>query len=78
MSPVPELEKAVLSLPAAEREHLALAAWESLESEPHIVADRTIDPDGILVAEERAEDIESGRVTTIPRSEFLQRTRGVV
>jgi len=38
MSKITELEKEILALPPAERERLALAAWESLVSDPKAAA----------------------------------------
>ena len=71
-----QLEEAVLKLSPAEREHLALAAWESLESDPALAADRAIDPEGIKLALERDAEIASGTVKTISHSDFLRRTSG--
>ncbi|MDB5986323.1 MAG: hypothetical protein JWR16_1376 [Nevskia sp.] len=76
MGDTAQLEKAVLSLPPAEREHLALAAWESLEADPALLADRAIDPDGVALALQRDAGIESGSAEPISHAEFLRRTSG--
>jgi hypothetical protein len=46
MSSISDLEKEVLALPAAEREQLATAAWESLVGDPGALSDPDIDPGG--------------------------------
>jgi len=76
MKSTAQMEKEALSLPPEERAHLALAAWESLEADPAFAADRTFDPEGIALAFERDAEIESGSVTPLSHSEFLQRTAG--
>ena len=73
-----QLEIAVLDLPSAEREHLALTAWASLESDASFAADSTTDPEGIAIALKRNEEIESGLVKPITQVEFRQRTGGPV
>jgi len=76
MKSAAQLEKEVLSLPAEERAHLALAAWESLEADPAFAADRTLDPEGIALALERDAEIEAGSVKLLSPEEFWQRTAG--
>ena len=76
MSTLIELEKNILALPAAERERLATAAWESLISDPGAAGDRTIDPEGVEIAAQRDTEIESGRIQPIGHAEFLRRTGG--
>lgn len=76
MSTIIELEKDILALPAAERERLATAAWESLVRDPGAAGDRNIDPEGIEMAAQRDTEIESGRVQPIGHAEFLRRTGG--
>ena len=76
MKSAAQLEKAVLSLPPAERAHLALAAWESLESDPSFAADPAFDPEGIALAKARDREIESGVVKPLTHEEFLARTGG--
>ena len=49
MNTVIDLEKEILALPAAERERLATAAWESLVGDPSVDGDRNIDPEGIEI-----------------------------
>ena len=76
MSTLIELEKDILALPAAERERLATAAWESLVRDPGAAGDRSIDPEGIDMAAQRDTEIESGRVKPIGHAEFVRRTGG--
>jgi hypothetical protein len=76
MSTITELEKEVLALPAAEREQLAAAAWESLVSDPGAQSDPDIDPEGIDIALQRDAEIESGTIQTIGHDEFMRRTGG--
>lgn len=69
-----QLEKDVLSLPPEDRAHLALAAWESLESDPAFADNPAFDPDGVALARARDEEIESGAVNPLTHKEFLERT----
>jgi len=62
MSTFVELENEIMSLPAAERERLATAAWESLVNDPEAGGNREIDPGGIQVALQRDAEIDSGKV----------------
>jgi hypothetical protein len=74
MTNATQLEKAVLDLPPSERAHLALAAWESLESDPAFAADRTVDAEGVKIASDRDKEIESGAVKPLTHEEFRRRT----
>lgn len=76
MSKVRELERLVLSLPAEDREQLALSAWESLESEPAFVSSRHIDAEGVELALQRDREIESGQIQPLGYDEFRRRTGG--
>jgi hypothetical protein len=76
MSKIAELEKEILALPAVERDRIAIAAWESLLSDPKAASNREIDPEGIQLAEQRDKEIESGKVKAIDHAEFLRRTGG--
>lgn len=67
-----DLEKQVLSLSPVEREQIALAAWQSLDSDPP--AD--LDPQGIDLAVARDDELESGVAQPISHEEFLRRTGG--
>jgi len=71
-----QLEMDVLSLPPAERAHLALAAWESLEADPSFAANPAFDPEGIALALSRDREIESGDIKPLTHEEFLARTGG--
>lgn len=75
MSDLSKLQKDLLRLPANEREALALSAWSSLGrgSDPAINAQ--LDPEGIDLAKERDQQIDSGSVNPISHTEFLRRTR---
>lgn len=74
MKTAAKLEQEVLSLPPAERAHLALTAWESLVADAAFAADRLLDPGGLRLAAERDREIESGKVKTLSQEEFLRRT----
>jgi hypothetical protein len=76
MKSAAQLEKDVLGLPSAERIHLVLAAWESLEADPDFVADSAMDPEGMAIALERDPQVESGSARPLSHEEFLERTRG--
>jgi hypothetical protein len=75
MSDLSKLQKDLLRLPANEREELALSAWNSLGrgSDPAINAQ--LDPEGIELAMERDQQLDSGSVNPISHTEFLRRTR---
>jgi hypothetical protein len=75
MSDLSKLQKDLLRLPANEREELALSAWNSLGrgSDPAINAQ--LDPQGIELAMERDQQLDSGSVNSISHTEFLRRTR---
>jgi len=74
MSTIADLEKEVLALPAAEREQLATAAWESLVSDPGALSDPGIDPEGIEIALQRDAELDSGAIQAIGHAEFMRRT----
>ena len=76
MTHTAQIEKAVLSLPPAQRAHVALAAWESLAGDPAVAADRTFDREGIALAIERDLEIESGSAKLLTHEEFLHLTGG--
>ena len=76
MNRTAQLEEAVLRLPASDRVHLALAAWESLESDPAFAASAEFDPEGIALAAQRDSEIEAGSSKPISHEEFLERTGG--
>jgi hypothetical protein len=76
MNAVIDLEKEILALPPAERERLAMVAWESLVSDPNAASDLNIDSDGLALAVERDAELESGQVNSLNHAEFLLRTRG--
>ena len=75
MKTVSELEKAILALPAAEREHLATVAWDSLAGNPGGGDVPNIDAEGIEIAAQRDASLESGQTQAMDQAEFLTRTR---
>ena len=70
MSTITELEKEVLALPPAEREQLAIAAWQSLVSDPTELSDARIDPEGIDIALQRVSELEAGAIPAISHAEL--------
>jgi hypothetical protein len=74
MSAITELEKEILALSPAERERLAMVAWESLVSDPKAASNREIDPEGIQLAAQRDAEFESDKVQPIGHAEFMRRT----
>jgi len=73
MSNVTRLEKEILALPPKERERLALAAWESLDTQSDN-PDTLPDQEGITLAQQRDTELQSGSVQPLTHSEFLRRT----
>lgn len=57
-----------------ERERLALAAWESLEGMNGWLSDPANDVEGIALARQREQEIESGKVMPLSQKEFCKRT----
>lgn len=74
MSNLAKLEKEVLDLSPGEREHLALAAWESLGDGSDAAIIALLDPQGIDIARKRDDELSAGSVATIDHAEFLRRT----
>lgn len=62
-------------LTAAEREQLALAAWNSLGDGSDPAVSQQLDPGGIELALQRDGEVESGENNAITSEKFLQRTR---
>lgn len=69
-----QIEREVLALPAEQRAHLVLTAWESLVADPVFAADRDLDPEGVKLAISRDGELESGKTKPISHEEFLRRT----
>ena len=69
-----QLESELLNLPPSERERLALAVWESLEGMNGWLSDPANDAEGIALARQRDQEIESGRVAPLSQEEFCKRT----
>ena len=76
MADITEIERELLCLPAAERERLALRAWESLIESKEAASDPNIDPEGLELANERDEELERGKVDALEEKEFRRWTGG--
>lgn len=76
MADIAEVEKALLALPAADRERLALKAWESLVDNDAAAADPGIDAEGVELASNRDADLECGQASAISEREFRRHTGG--
>ncbi|MDZ7842958.1 MAG: addiction module protein [Gammaproteobacteria bacterium] len=77
MANITEIERELLGLPAAERERLALRAWESLVESGEAASDPNIDPEGLELANERDTELERGKVDAVEEKEFRRRTGGM-
>ncbi len=73
MRTVAELEKEILRLTPAERERLAVAAWESLEKDS-VAGEGLTDPEGISLALQRDSEIETGATKPLNEAEFRRLT----
>lgn len=76
MSNLAKLENDLLTLSPAEREQLAIAAWESLAdgSDPSLVV--SLDPEGIEIAARRDKEISEGSEDPISHEQFIRQTSG--
>lgn len=72
MANLRDIEVQILSLEPADREQIALVAWDSLDADVHT---HMTDED-FRIAESRNAEIESGAVEPIDHSTFLERTGG--
>lgn len=77
MADVTRIERALLGLPPAERERLALRAWESLVESEEAASDPNIDPEGLELANERDTELDRGEADAVSEEEFRQWTGGV-
>lgn len=77
MTDVAQIERELLGLPPAERERLALTAWESLIDNGESASDPNIDPAGLELANKRDTELEHGEVDAVGEEEFRRRTGGV-
>ncbi|MEX2497380.1 MAG: hypothetical protein WD397_00720 [Wenzhouxiangellaceae bacterium] len=77
MANITQIERELLGLPAAERERLALRAWESLVESEEAASDPNIDPDGLELANERDKELERGEVDAVEEKEFRRWTGGM-
>ena len=73
MSNLAKLESDLLSLSPAEREQLALAAWESLGDGSDLGSVATLDPAGIEIAKRRDKEISEGSKEAISHKEFRRK-----
>lgn len=71
-----QIEKAMLSLPPAERAQVAMAAWDSLELDGDFGANPAFDPEGLALARKRDTEIESGASAPLSHEDFLKLTGG--
>jgi len=76
MANILQIEKDILALSRTEREHVALAAWESLTNDIDAASDPSIDQEGYELAESRDAALEQGEMHTLDQSEFRRRTGG--
>ena len=77
MANITEIERELLCLPAAERERLALRAWESLVESGEAASDPNIDSEGLKLANERDKELERGEVDAVEEKEFRRWTGGM-
>mgnify|MGYP002079669729 CR=1 FL=1 len=71
---IDQIAPEALKLPVRERALLAASLWESIEDPFEIPVD--FDDDAALnLAEERDQEIASGRVTALSHQELMQRLR---
>lgn len=77
MADVTQIERELLGLPPAERERLALRAWESLVENGEAASDPNIDPEGLELANERDSELDRGEVDAVEEEEFRRRTGGM-
>ena len=76
MSNLAKLQNDLLSLSPAEREQLALVAWESLGDGSDLASVGALDPEGIEIAKRRDKEISEGSIETISHEQFLRRISG--
>ena len=76
MSVVADIERELLSLPAAERERLVLRAWESLVDEESAASNPAIDPESVELAIKRDSELKEKAEKLISHEEFVRRTSG--
>ena len=68
---VQEIKEQALKLSAEDRELLAQELWDSLDEE-------TIDPAFKAELDRRWDEIQSGKVKTIPHEEVMERARAAI
>lgn len=76
MSAVADIERELMSLPAAERERLVLRAWESLVNEESAASNPAIDPESVELAINRDSELREKAKNPISHEEFVRRTGG--
>jgi len=71
---IDQIAPEALKLPARERALLAASLWESIEDPFELAVD--FDDDAALhLAEERDQEIETGKVTTVSHQDLMTRLR---
>ena len=71
---IDQIAREALKLPARERALLAASLWESIEDPFELAVD--FDNDAALnLAEERDQEIETGKVTTVSHQDLMMRLR---
>jgi putative addiction module component (TIGR02574 family) len=71
---IDQIAPEALKLPARERAMLAASLWESIK-DPFEFAVDLDDEAALKLAEERDQEIESGKVTAISHDQLMQRLR---
>ncbi|MCC6561148.1 MAG: addiction module protein [Xanthomonadales bacterium] len=76
MKSAAQVEDDLMNLPPAERAHLAMVAWASLEGDAVFAASAGFDHEGVALATERDAQMSAGTVETLSHNEFIERTGG--
>ena len=71
---IDQITPAALKLPARERALLAASLWESLK-DPFEHASECDDESALHLAEEREQEIESGRVMAVSHADMMKRLK---
>jgi hypothetical protein len=70
MADAARIEQDLLGLPPAERERLALSAWESLVEDSAASANPELDPEDVRIALRRDIALDRGMVRALSEDEF--------
>jgi putative addiction module component (TIGR02574 family) len=71
---IDQIASEALQLDPKDRALLAETIWESLE-DPYAVASEISDEEAVKLAIQRDDEIENGKVTSIPHKEMMDRLR---